>query len=144
MQTVFPRGRYWIGDIACVMSPEVHDHWEQHEGCGDGVFACNGHSYALCSTTVGDGCFRSNIDVDFFVDTGILGVIPVELTDPSVSEEYTFGYFVDVTHELTFTYEPNSGKFVFVYDDKLIEIYNHGYPDDDSDDDFEHDESDDS
>jgi hypothetical protein len=104
------------------MKDEVHDHWEEHEGFGDGIFEFNGHTFGLHSTMVGDGCFPSNINFDFFVDAGIIGVVPAALIDPAKNEEHAYGHFVDVTRELKFSYDPESGQFVFVCDDKRIEI----------------------
>jgi len=82
-----PAGTYFIGD-PCYVIPD--DEWSDFVGpyCvdyrdGDGLQIYKGMKVFAASTSCGDGCYRDNRGNSYGVDSGMLGIVPVELCDPN-------------------------------------------------------------
>jgi hypothetical protein len=119
----FEPGRYWVGDISYVVSDEMYEHWLHEEGAQDGGFKYDGKDYAVHETQVGDGCFSSSIeDVEFPVDAGIIGVVPLSFVDGSKMSYFNFGHVLEAHDKFTFSFD--EGTFVLHnVDGKLLEIF---------------------
>lgn len=91
-QTVFPAGKYWIGDPCYTME----DYWT--EICDDFFFAdkvevgdsCNEGEYNLKhnvgkifvgNTAYGDGHYQDNFGNGYSVDAGCIGIIPMNIIE---------------------------------------------------------------
>lgn len=91
----FPEGDYYIGDPCYVIPDDDWDELIDNTGCfglhsetkdrkpitnwDDGVFYWNGEKCFASGTAYGDGCYSSNIQVNFGVDAGLIGIIPVKV-----------------------------------------------------------------
>lgn len=117
-----PAGVYFIGDPCYVIpdeewgdlldatlyfnlypSEEVMDSSGKYNNKEDqnGVFLWKSHKMGVSSTAYGDGSYASSIGVDFGVDAGLLGAIPMELVDPKLDakELARLGTVVEFTED---------------------------------------------
>ena len=149
IHTELPAGMYWIGD-PCYVFP--------HEGplCNKWVELLETNNYLKDSfaelddgkitvwadiTAFGDGSYLSSVNKRFGVDSGMLGIVPIETVDylgKSREELEQSGLFVsfDTQFEIKFSYG------FFLFGDITIETNDDDYDEeyDDSDDDEEYDE----
>lgn len=70
-------GTYYVGDPCYVFSS---DEWDKVWDCfGDGLDEVNGKDVWSMHTMYGDGAYRGNDHKTYGVDSGCLGVVPVEV-----------------------------------------------------------------
>lgn len=135
MSKKYPAGRYWIGDLCYVK--KIDDAWQSKGGFGDatdGFYNCNGNKtmtaldgssidFWVHVTAYGDGCYPSNIDFDFGVDSGTIGVVSADVAE---SEGHHDGIIVDIKDDFEPKYE--EGTFfighVLIYTEDEEEIEN--------------------
>ncbi len=124
--TTLPPGKYWIGDLSYVMESRWGDFCEKIELDEDAKNAEYPHEVKkegpLCwyqHTETGDGCYqalKSTLpkaqvpDGGFFVDAGLIGIVPFDLTDSS-SADYSSGMTATFADVVKCSYE--DGLFHF-------------------------------
>lgn len=134
--TTLPAGKYWIGDPGYVMESRWGDFCEKIELDEDAKNAEYPHEVKkegpFCwyhSTEYGDGCYTAlkntlpNSQIPeggFFVDSGMIGVVPFELTDSS-SADYSSGMTVTLADAMTCSYEDGLFRFKSGKDELLID-----------------------
>jgi hypothetical protein len=117
-----PAGQYWIGDLSYVMPR----HWERicemmldADNEHDGLFEIDGFNLWLHSTEYGDGIYQAKTNTlmkskklisEFCVDAGIIGIVPMELTNAS-NADYSVGMKVTIADIVSCTYE--DGFYIF-------------------------------
>lgn len=124
--TTLPPGKYWIGDLSYVMKKRWGDFCEKIELDEDAKNAeypqevkKEGPFCWYHFTETGDGCYealkntlpKAQVpDSGFFVDAGLIGIVPFDLTD-SLSADYSSGMTVTFADEVKCSYE--DGLFHF-------------------------------
>ena len=119
LQKIESRKGFYIGDICYSLKDEYYDEiWGRKNQFEDGIFNVeleNGKNYdfAVYGTKYGDGSYPdSNYNYEFFVDAGVLGVVPYELVDFEKIEKKNSGVlFVDGPGYATLEYK--DGYFDF-------------------------------
>ena len=127
---VLEKGRYWIGD-PCYVFPNhgpMSDRWdkliEKNDCFNAGPFTeIDGGKIKVWAdgTTFGDGLYSSNINFNFPVDAGLLGIIPEETViylntiDGVYDESQIDGLGIFVEFEKEFTIRMQNGYFRFGY-----------------------------
>ncbi len=109
-------GKYYIGDPCYV----IDDNWEGFLDVGQArkseeneTFIFGGYECFFASTSDGDGTFKDNLGNEYDVDSGTIGIIPIELLQ--MTEEYIkenkCGNVVEFDEE--FNVKSISGIFTF-------------------------------
>lgn len=83
---MMPKGRYYVGDLAYVMTDEEWDEvcsllfeGRSDHGCNEGEFTLkDGRRFVTYNTKYGDGRYESNMWTDHSVDSGGIGCIRLE------------------------------------------------------------------
>lgn len=123
-----PAGKYWVGDCCYFIDPDID--WSQ-EFCepffnnekGE-PFLIRGILVAASSTMYGDGSYTSNIDFEFGVDAGLIGVIPESLTKINPNS-HLLGVLVDFKEDFTVSYEDGTiyiGHIEIYTNDEHLEL----------------------
>jgi hypothetical protein len=84
-------GKIFVGDVYFALDPRVYDGvWGDLYGYKDGEWKDpdSGFLFAMKSTVEGDGIFLDSNGKSYEVESGTLGVVPVELWKGEVDEEY--------------------------------------------------------
>ena len=102
----FRPGSYYIGDPSYVLKkglPDENDVWykmcdynEYNETIDGEVFTA-----VISDTSYGDGVYEGSNDIEYGVDSGCLGVVPVELCGKEAMETYE-EFIDDFPQGLTF------------------------------------------
>lgn len=85
----YPAGKYYIGDICYALSEDVYDkQWGDkfNYACGTHEMTSQGVSdvVSVNYTTYGDGVYTDTFNnIDFEVDSGTIGIVPIALCDPN-------------------------------------------------------------
>lgn len=121
--TVLPPSKYWIGDLSYVMESRWGDFCEEMQTAnGDdhnGEIEIDGLKLWYHTTEYGDGCYTAlkntlpNSQIPeggFFVDSGLIGIMPFELTDSS-SADYSSGVTVSLAEAVTCSYKDGLFRF---------------------------------
>lgn len=137
----FPAGQYYVGDLCYALGD-----WDQFcrltiqgDEVLDGDFTYNGEKIWSHRTAYGDGCFPSLgfSSIQFGVDSGLIGVAPLSVCDPSKAP-YPGGAVVTFQSTTTVSYQ--DGTFLFKSDEGTCEIYTGDGYEDDEDGSYEDDE----
>lgn len=116
----FEAGRYYIGDPCYVITNE--DEWEEvgaqtgwfgsepFAAYDENLFLLKGKECWANPTAWGDGCYFSSDGDEYWVDAGIIGIIPVECIDDS--PEFRGGYMFN-TFDKSFEVWYDNGVFHF-------------------------------
>jgi hypothetical protein len=126
MNKMFPAGKYYIGDL-CYISNDHGGPIDWNEFCkieedGSKVTLKSGLTIWWSSTAYGDGCFPSNVGMNFGVDAGLIGVCPVQ-SFPKDFVDFNPEYIYDMDKDFDAYYE--NGTFHIGH----IEIYTDENPD---------------
>ena len=73
---------FYIGDICYVLDDRIyHRVWGDQHGFADGKFKDPDTrlEVAVAGTAYGDGCYIGSDGAEFPVDTGVIGLVPLEL-----------------------------------------------------------------
>ena len=93
-------GKYYVGDCCYILGRRQGDYWDFfiEQFCNDEEnISIDRFDIVAYSTAYGDGIYSSNIDFDFPVDAGLIGIIPEELWK---KDEKPFGcILVDFTKD---------------------------------------------
>ena len=83
--TMFSEKGFYIGDPCYVLNRDDYDRC----CCRDGVFKCRRGSYCAYSTAYGDGDYEGSDGVEYYVDSGMIGVVAGELVNEEEWGEVT-------------------------------------------------------
>ncbi len=124
-----PAGSYYIGDLCYALDNKVYENiFGNVGGYDNGVYKCKTDPnvfFMVGSTAYGDGEYRGNDDRSFFVDAGIIGILPLTCATQGTEggNVYTFKKPVKCTMR--------GGKFTFESDYDYLVINTAGSADDD-------------
>jgi hypothetical protein len=87
--TAVPPGEYFLGDPCYALGHRWDDvlalHWAEDTTCNDGsckpFYRLDGHDVVEFHTMHGDGGYYDQYGHEYYVDSGTLGLVPVELID---------------------------------------------------------------
>lgn len=86
------KGKYWIGDLGCIMTDEEWRFFLKDLKCEEGEHKLpDGRPFAVYRTAEGDGTFQDDNGNDYSVDTGTLGCIKVQHISPNMLEHMDCG-----------------------------------------------------
>jgi hypothetical protein len=139
-QKQYSAGRYYVGDLCYVNAlGKFEGRWERicesmfpsgSQHAVDGDHCVDGIDFWVHGTAHGDGSFNSNINFDFPVDAGIIGICTEEV---ALADGYYGGTIVEFSQPFTPEYEYGTfsiGHVTITTDDDC---------DDDCDDDYSED-----
>jgi hypothetical protein len=113
--TVTSEKGFYVGDICYVLDEEkvYFGVWQQVYGFKNGVFEVPGigHSFAVASTSYGDGEYVGSDRFHYWVDAGVIGLVPMELVETLTPG----GRFIEGAGTASFRAE--NGKFQIVLPD---------------------------
>ena len=95
---------FFVGDPCYALTRSMYETlWGKMTNYRDGAFTdpASGLAFAVASTAEGDGCYRGSDGSNFPVDSGAIGIIPLELADRKPGKGY--GKFIRT---------PGTAKFV--------------------------------
>lgn len=126
MKNILPKGTYYIGDPCYVFNNES---WAEllekaNYFLNEEVVEFKNMLVFSGGTTFGDGHYLSNVGMEFSVDSGTIGAVPIELVDTDSEFWKRAGKVVDFTH--SFLVEVKANGTIQIDD---IEIYT-GYDED--------------
>lgn len=127
-----PPGRYYIGDPCYVFSDKTWDELISKCDVQDGeIMSFGGADFWSHSTAWGNGMYKDGNSVEYGVDSGLLGAVPIGLIDNPAGE--TDGLVIDAPDGLHVEYD--SGTFWFgaivIKTDDYDEDLDGGYYDED-------------
>jgi len=117
----FDAGRYYIGDPCYVVTDD--EEWEEigaqtgwfgsepFAGYDENLFLKKGKECWAESTAWGDGCYQGSDGGEYWVDAGLIGIVPVEAIDDDVPD-FRGGYAYH-TFDKPFEVWYNDGVFHF-------------------------------
>ena len=82
---------FFVGDPCYALTRSMYENlWGKQHGYKDGVFIdpVSRLTFAVAGTAEGDGCYRGSDDSNFPVDSGTIGIIPLELADREPGKGY--------------------------------------------------------
>jgi hypothetical protein len=115
-----PAGTYYIGDLCYALDDKVYDSiFGNVGGYDDGVYKCKTDPsvfFMVAGTAYGDGEYRGNDDRSFFVDAGIIGILPLSCATRGTEggNVYTFKKPVECRMK--------GGKYTFSSEDNYLFI----------------------
>lgn len=115
--TLFKAGKYYIGDPCYIFSKSWDKLIEENNFLKPSVFIIDGHKCAIGSTAYGDGIYEDNFGYDYYVDAGLIGILPIELL--KLDEVYNEANIEEqpglsvVEFSKDFKVKINDGKFKF-------------------------------
>lgn len=89
-KVLFDAGEYYIGDPCYVMADENWDETLKQTGCfgyepfagyDDEIFDLYGRQCWAFNTLYGDGCYKDGKNKKYYVDSGMLGIVPFDACD---------------------------------------------------------------
>ena len=115
----FKAGKYYVGDLCYIVSDANWDLIIDKTGCFglsdkasdgwfEGAFEHKGRKCFLGSTRWGDGAYYDDKGREYFVDSGSLGIMPVEILDLP----HNFDYAHIINFEKDFSCVEVSGHFL--------------------------------
>lgn len=117
MEHTFSAGRYYIGDPCYVIEDENWDNvlketgcfgYEPFSGIDENYYHLNGKVCWAHSTAWGDGTYFDNKGEEYWVDAGLLGVIPAEALEGDLEFRGGYGF---TNFDKPFTVEYDEGTF---------------------------------
>lgn len=74
------KGTYYVGD-PCYIFDKSWDKILTETGCfsGDDEYTLFGEQCAIGGTAYGDGCYMDNFGQQYWVDAGLIGILPISL-----------------------------------------------------------------
>lgn len=151
------KGKYYIGDPILALPDKYYiGIWGNEYSYQNGKFNINGFDMIIHSTHNGDGIYKDTRDRLYKIDSGTIGIIPIELLDESNFQNNQYSHIFEFTENINFIYDAGliyikSGKKFISIDTRNMDEYNsdfenhcendNGEPitltiEDDSDDDF--------
>lgn len=119
VKTILPAGKYYIGDPCYVIGHEDHSRWSRFcdilfKTPDDCMREFEGTQMFAAGTAFGDGCYDSTLGIGFGVDAGLIGAVPIELTDQDIPTSELKRLGTIVTFEEDFVAERDEdGTFYF-------------------------------
>ncbi len=99
-KTTFKAGRYYVGDPCYVLDDKQWDEVLTQTGCfgyeafsspDENTFYIKGHRGWGNGTMWGDGTYIANNNLEYWVDSGTLGIIPIEALEDG-NPDFRGGY----------------------------------------------------
>lgn len=115
----FEAGRYYIGDPCYVATDEQWDEIIKETGCfgyesfsspDENTFHLKGYRCWANGTAWGDGCYRGSDGGEYWVDAGLIGIVPSDAVESS--PEFRGGYSYK-TFDIPFEVWYDEGVFHF-------------------------------
>lgn len=121
VQAEFFAGKYYLGDLCYVLTSEQWDELMDQVidggwGCRDGDFIVNGRRVFLGSTHNGDGTYYDNKRNQYSVDSGTIGICPIELITPELieyNESLQLGHILEIKE----MFKMSSDNGIFILND---------------------------
>lgn len=81
---------FYVGDVCYALNRNTyHDVWGDNNNYKDGKIDVGEHSFLVHGTYYGDGIYKDQHGKEYYVDAGVIGVIPNELIDfDKIDEDY--------------------------------------------------------
>lgn len=125
----YPAGEYYIGDICYALSDEVYQkQWgdKYKYACGTHEMTHDGLRNVLSvnHTTYGDGTYTdTSNNIDFEVDSGTIGIVPITLCDPQniIDGKIKGGHIIKSITPVMF--KSNKGIFEVVFNYNIMKIH---------------------
>lgn len=123
VQAEFPPGKYYLGDLCYVLTPEQWDELMDQAidggwGCRDGDFIVEGERIFLGSTHSGDGTYYDNKKNQYSVDSGTIGICPIKLITPELIE-YNKNLQLGSILEIKERFKISSDNGIFILNDNF-------------------------
>ncbi len=122
----FKAGKYYVGDVSYVLSGRDYDLILEegnffnlktsHQWNGK----YRGYPIFVGSTSYGDGVYDDNYDRQYFVDAGIIGIVPVEALVSKSNIE--LGNLIEFKNDFTVSYDNG----IFRFGDVVVDTKNTG------------------
>lgn len=121
VQAEFPPGKYYLGDLGYVLTSEQWDELmgqaiDSGWGCRDGEFVVDGRWVFLGSTRCGDGTYYDTKKNQYYVDSGTIGLCPIELITPELIE-YNKSLQLGNILEIKENFKISSDNGIFILND---------------------------
>ena len=125
-----PSGKFYVGDPCYVLSDDIYyGIWDDKYNFEDGIIDCgNNLSFLVHGTAYGDGEYTGTNGFDYGVDSGTLGIVPIELVEKE--DGLQFG---TVETSKTAWLDYNDGNFDITLDNQSFSIETGDYEEDDED-----------
>ncbi len=123
----FGPGKYFVGDICYALDEKIyHETWGTKYEFNDGSYDVTDDfgvqsTFVVASTAYGDGCYVGSDEVEYGVDAGVIGIVPVALWK---KDEPTGGRIVVAKTSISFS--ALNGQFTIIVDGKTIKIDTEG------------------
>lgn len=112
-------GKYFVGDICYALDETIyHDIWGKKHNFVDGSFEVNNAVFVVAGTAYGDGGYAGSDGIDYSVDAGVIGVVPISLWKKG--EAPTGGRIVTAKTGVSFS--AFEGVFTITVDNEVIKI----------------------
>lgn len=81
MKATLPPGKYYIGDVCYVLSPDHYYEWDVIHGFTDGLILLRPptDAFVVAKTPWGDGAYIGSDGVWYGVDAGNIGIVPIHM-----------------------------------------------------------------
>lgn len=108
-----PAGTYYIGDPCYVFNRDQWDALGDQTGWFEETPVAAIHEYRMVAfgTAYGDGAYQDNLGREYPVDSGLIGIVPIEVVDPTKFRDNPFGHVV--RFDEPFTCEAIGGQLRF-------------------------------
>lgn len=105
-----PPGRYYIGDPSYPFQDETWDRiLDELNLFSAELLTWQGRDFWAGSTKWGDGTYTDQNGVEYAVDTGQIGIIPLEIIDDPEGLEH--GTVIELKNSVHVEYDPKEGTF---------------------------------
>lgn len=138
-----PAGKYYIGDICYSLDDDIYSNfWGKKKNYKDGKYKVHGrfcsqqnecssfhrndegHYFVVHGTFYGDGYYPTNLDTNYAVDAGVIGMVHESLFDKNNIEKMSnLGSIHTFTGDITFKYNEGMFSIDCESDEFHLEIY---------------------
>lgn len=114
-----PSGKFYVGDPCYVLSDDIYyGIWDDKYNFEDGIINCKDNlSFLAHGTAYGDGLYTGTNGFDYGVDSGTLGIVPIELVEDESGLQ-----FGTIETSKTAWLDYNDGIFDITLDNKSFSI----------------------
>ncbi len=124
---IFKAGKYYIGDVCYVLPENEYDLMLEKSNYfnlktthqWDGEY--RGYPIFVASTSYGDGVYGDNYGRAYYVDAGIIGILPAEALVKSKSK-IELGNLIDFENDFKVSYDDG----IFLFGDVVIDTKDSG------------------
>ena len=120
----FKAGDYYVGDLCYVLSDGDYDSLLDISVSSNNMFQWegefNGYPVFVAPTEYGDGVYVDNDDDEYFVDSGTIGIVPVEMIN--TNNRADLGHIISFETDFEVYYDDG----IFIFGDLVIDTKNFG------------------